>query len=421
MKKFSYLSGLEIFASLVLLIYPALMLLVKGGMNAALLVMLLVALLVTIKRPSGMARLAWQPEWNGYVVAMLSMTVAIFISQIAQQNLSAPPHDAVSRYWLAIPVFILFQRLNVSVFKTLQWAFPIAAGLGFLLAKDSGVGLTLDNMDKIHFGDFELLFGVLSLLSIHWFRKDSHWQVLLKILGGLIGIFAAFESGTRGGWLTIPALIVFYVYLREAKVSARRLLGSIASALVIFILAYTTMSTVQTRVDELKNDVLDYQQGSRDSSTGIRWQLYGAAADIFLRHPWAGVGPEGFAREMQPMQAAGKITANAAELGKGEVHNDLLAKAAGMGILGIIALLSIYVAPLRLFLRAAKSSSAIVQKTGVLGAMFVSGIFVFGWTVEFLNLTLVTAFYAFTVAVLLALCYNAHHATHETPALDKDS
>lgn len=193
MKKFSYLSGLENFASLVLLTYPALMLRVKGGMNAVLLVMLLAALLVTIKRPSGMARLAWQPEWNGYVVAMLSMTMAIFISQIVQQNLSGHPHDAASRYWLAIPIFILFQRLDVSVFKTLQWAFPIAAGLGFLLAKDSGVGLTLANMDKIHFGDFELLFGVLSLLSIHWFSKDSYWQVLLKILGGLIGIFAAFE------------------------------------------------------------------------------------------------------------------------------------------------------------------------------------------------------------------------------------
>jgi hypothetical protein len=46
--------------------------------------------------------------------------------------------------------------------------------------------------------------------------------------------------------------------------------------------------------------------------------------------------------------------------------------------------------------------------------VFVSGIFVFGLTVEFLNLTMAAAFYSFTVAALLAACYNVHHG--EPPA-----
>ena len=32
----------------------------------------------------------------------------------------------------------------------------------------------------------------------------------------------------------------------------------------------------------------------------------------------------------------------------------------------------------------------------------------FGWAVEFLSLTMATAFYGFAVAVLLAACYNVH-------------
>jgi len=48
-------------------------------------------------------------------------------------NYAAHPHDAASRYWLAIPVFLLLQRLSTNVFSVLQFAFPAAAITGFLL------------------------------------------------------------------------------------------------------------------------------------------------------------------------------------------------------------------------------------------------------------------------------------------------
>ena len=80
-----------------------------------------------------------------------------------------------------------------------------------------------------------------------------------------------------------------------------------------------------------------------------------------------------------------------------------------MGIFGLIAMLAVYFVPFRLFWQATKSASEQVKRAGVLGITFVSGFFVFGLTVEFLNLTMAAAFYSFTVAVLLAVCYNIHH------------
>lgn len=73
----------------------------------------------------------------------------------------------------------------------------------------------------------------------------------------------------------------------------------------------------------------------------------------------------------------------------------------------LVAILAIYFVPFRLFWRATKSAVAAVKCAGILGITFVSGFFVFGLTVEVLNLA--TAFYSFTVAVLLAACYNVHH------------
>jgi hypothetical protein len=62
-----------------------------------------------------------------------------------------------------------------------------------------------------------------------------------------------------------------------------------------------------------------------------------------------------------------------------------------------------------------KSSVLQIRKAGLLGLVFVSGFIVFGLTSEALNLTMATAFYALTVAVLLAACLNIHHGELALP------
>jgi len=405
-----YFHFVEKAAALLLLVYPVLMLTVKGGMNAVFLFMLLLALAVWMVRPAGMNAVAWKPEWTAYVVAMFLLSFAILVSQMAHQNITAHPHDAASRYWLAIPIFLLLQRLPLRVIGVLQYAFPLGAIGGLLMAnKESAGGLIIPTLDRIHFGDFELILGMLSLFSLNWLGRDIPALRLLKILGCIAGVWASLASGSRGGWLAIPLFIGFFFYFSMGKSLLKTIMSSLLVATLAMTAGYFTIGTIHQRVNELVNDVKTFDRGNRDTSAGGRWQLYQAAVDIFYRHPLTGVGPEGFASEMQPMVEAKKITPEAAQWGRGEVHNDILAKAAGMGMLGLIAILAGYLVPLRLFWRATKSGSERVRRSGILGIVFVSGVFVFGLTVEFLNLTMATAFYSFTVAVLLAACYNIHH------------
>lgn len=412
MARSRYLFFVEKAAALMLLIYPTLMLTVKGGMNGVFLFMLLLSIAVWIVRPAGMSAVKWQPEWRIYFVAMLAMSTAIFISQSYHQSYDGHPHDAASRYWLAILVFLLLQRLRLNVFSVLQFAFPVAAMAGFLLANNLGSRLGIDTMDAIHFGNFELILGVLSLFSLDWFGRDRLPLRILKVLGFIAGLAASLASGSKGGWLAIPIFMVIFLYFKMGKFSLKMVATSLISIMLFIAIAYTSSTTVHQRVRELANEVAALNQGNYETSTGIRWQLYNAAADIFMHHPIFGVGPEGFALEMKPMMESGKITAQSAYYGSGEVHNDILSKAAGMGVFGLIAMLGIYVVPFRLFRQATKSTSVQVKQTGVLGIIFVSGFFVFGLTVEFLNLTMAAAFYSFTVAVLLAACYNVHCREH---------
>ncbi len=406
-----YLTSIEKAAGFLLLVYPTLMLAVKGGMNGTFLLMLLLVLAVWIVRPAGIGPTIWKREWTVYAVSMVAMTAAIFASQSYHQNYSASPYDGASRYWLAIPVFLFLRRLDLRSLAMLQFAFPLAAITGFLLAKeikDLTGRMGVQTLDVIHFGDFELILGVLSLLGINWFGHDKSQIRIFKMLGFIAGTSASFLSGSRGGWVAIPVFVIILVHLFTTAKSLKTLMFSAIAAALISSLLYFANSTLQQRMNELAYEIVSLEQGNKDSSTGIRLQLYRAAIDMFLRHPAFGVGPGEFAQEMQPMMEAKKITPSAAEMGRGEVHNDILCKTAGMGVFGLAAILSIYFVPMWLFWRATKSDARHVRRAGILGVVFVTGFFVFGLTVEILNLTMAIAFYSFTVAALLAVCYNIH-------------
>lgn len=397
-------------AALLLLCYPTAMLAVKDGMNAIFIFMLLLALLVSFARPEQLTPLVWRKEWTAYVIAMFSLTVAVFISQTVNHVYDDHPYDAPSRYWLAVLIFLFLHRAALPTFHSLQLAFPIATITGFLMMEQDITGRQgIATLDLIHFGDSMLVLGVLSLWSINWFGRDGRALLLLKIVSFIAGVATSLLSGSRGGWLAIPLFILIYAHFRMRSFSLRAWSVSVIAVVMAVSLAYWGSNTFHDRVREFAHDVVTFDEGNRDTSTGIRWQLYRASIDVFLRNPIAGVGPEGFAAEMKPMAEAGKLTPEAAFYGEGEVHNDILSKTAGMGILGLLSILAIYLVPLRMFWKATESANMQVKRAGVLGINFVVAILVFGLTVEFLNLTLAAAFYAFTVAVLLAFCHNVHH------------
>jgi O-antigen ligase len=414
MNRFMYSRAASSYAALLLLAYPTLMLTVHGGMNGIFIFALLAALLAWPFRIDGNAGWLKKREIYAYVAAMAGLTIATFVSQSYWLSYSGRAYDAASRYWLAVPIFLWLSRMKPSIFHTLQYAFPIAAIVGFLLTDEMWGRSGISTLDLIHFGDSELILAVLSIFSIDWFERDNNWVRALKLAGFVAGVAASFASGSRGGWLAIPVFIGIFLYFHRHHLPYKTMLAFLLAVTVSTGTLYVANATINQRVNELLHDVRSYQEGDRDTSIGIRWQLYHAAIDIFSRHPLVGVGPTGFAKEMQPMMEAGKLTPEAANLGRGEVHNDILAKTAGMGVLGLTAIIVIYLVPLRMFGIASKSPIREVRRTGILGITFVSGIAVFGLTVEFLNLTLAAAFYAFSVAVLLAACVSQSRGRDST-------
>jgi O-antigen ligase len=401
---------------LILLGYPVLLLTVKSGMNALFFLLLATSLFCLFRPHPPAAARRRDGDVIAYSIAMASPVLAVFLSQAYHGAFAAPAFDGPARFLLSIPIFLALRQTEMRALTVLQYGLPLGA-LGALLAvaiiprdwqNDSNLH-AFQFSNHIHFGDLALMLGFLSLFSINWGQRDRPAILILKICGLLAGLYLSEQSGARGGWLAIPVFMLIWFMARDPGKPWRRLAVASLSIVLAVSLSYFLIGAVQHRLDLIYQDLADYQHGNKDTSIGIRLQLWQAACHLFAEHPVFGVGPNGFAQMMTPLRDSGMLTAEAADLGHSEVHNEILAKSAGLGIFGLVSILSVYAVPMFIFMRAMRSSLPQARVAALMGICLVAGFFTFGLTVEIFDLKMTAAFYSLTLAVLLAA------ATHRSP------
>jgi O-antigen ligase len=397
--------------SLILLLYPAVLFLVKGGMNASLFLLVIIAgWLIAANRKSPW--LVIDRTGIYFSVAMASVVLATLICQLYHHDFRGRYFDSGARFLLAIPVLLALRNINLKMICVVQYAFPIGAIAALLavLAKDPSVRYNAETsfLNHIHLGDLALLLGVLSLISINWIGRDHNFIKVLKIGGFIAGMFVSILSSARGGWIAIPVFVGVYVYSQNKKSFVNKFEMATLAFGGISILAYLFVEPIHQRLWLIYSEIFQFGSGNVDTSIGVRLQLWKAAIHLIAENPIFGVGADGFARAMDGMSASGFITPTAAEYGKGEVHNEILAQTVRFGVFGLASILAIYFVPFYLFLRANKVGNRQQIGAAMMGMCVTLGFFVFGLTVETFDLKMTAAFYSLTVAVLLAIA--THHS-----------
>jgi O-antigen ligase len=396
---------------LILLSYPILLLTVQGGMNGLLFLLVIVSLYHLFRSPAFSTTSLWDGYSISFAIAMSSPILAVFLSEAYHGSFSAPPFDGPSRFLLAIPVFLALRQIEIRTIVILQYGLPLGALSALFAAMIAWPNWARNNLyfvNSIHFGDLALMLGFLSLFSTNWERRDSTPVFILKICCGLIAICIAVLSDARGGWVAFPVLSYIWWMSHISKSSWPKRLGAALFVLLIVLICYKLIGNVQQRMDLIYQDLADFQRGNKDTSIGIRLQLWQAACHLFSEQPFFGVGPGGFAQMMTPLSNSGLVSPMAASLGRGEVHNEILAKASELGIFGLMSIVSVYAMPLIIFIHAMPSKISQERSAAFMGICLVAGFFIFGLTVEIFNLKMTVSFYSLTVAVLLAA------ATHKS-------
>lgn len=426
-------SGIRRLLQVIVLLCPALTVAIRGGANGSL--MLAAALSLFVLMRQGQATHSGAVLDNGGLRRAFALAMAApLLVLIAVQALHGGPWkvgaiSSAARFLLAVPVLMVMQRIGRGLVPWADASFALgglASGAVILFAAREwhpgrwGSGF----LDPINFGSLALLLGVLSLLSIDWYRRDPLSVRLLKVAGFGGGIVASVPTGARGPWLAVLALVVVLAFstLRGRSIAMRVALWvSLSAALLV---AFATVDVLRGRFDLMAGDLGSFLWGSeRDTSPGMRLQIWRAALMAFAERPLLGLGGGGFAGAVDHYLAIGVLSPLAAEFARAEMHNSYLAYAADFGIPGLLAIAALFAVPAWTFARRL-GAGPVRGRAALMGLVIVAMYAACAATVDVFKLKMMAAFYAAGTAFMAAIAFacdgsEAADAAGSTRAVDR--
>ncbi|UYF98738.1 O-antigen ligase family protein [Halomonas sp. GD1P12] len=387
------------YVSVCVFLMGALALVVPSGysIGAALLLLASVCLL---SRRVGMATLTRQDRWLIAALCLYGLAVGV----LSTIELGARGFDRPSRFLLAVPVLLLVLRCP----PRLSWLWSGLA-LGAIGSGSWALwqNLALDRARAdgfvyvIQFGNLSMLMGVLCLAGLGWAfaqRRRAFWLLLL-LLGAFLGMLGSLLSGSRGGWIGLPfiAFVLYRGYGRGLSLKVKA--AAVALMLAVVVIMYATPQTgVQQRVHAGINDVAQYiGGGERDTSLGLRFQMWRGAGLLIAERPVLGWGEQGYVDAMQALAERGVI--NPAAAGFDHAHNEFIDATAKRGVVGLAILLALYLVPMRLFVSGFSHADLRVRSLAVAGTLLPVAYIDFGLSQTFMAHNSGAMFYAFWLAV----------------------
>ena len=398
-------------AAWLVLLVPALALTSPVGGPAVLYLSALIALAAltmnAIKRYEPMDFGALWPM----ALALLSPLACMLVTSTVLGVWSSSELEKLLRFALALPVLWLLLRAPQRWLKHIQWSILAGALAGSTLLIVTMVTMGRGGMidvggryNAVAFANMVLLFGGMTLLSLGW-GPSTRWPRIetgVKLLAAALAVCATWMSETRSSWMLLPILgVVFLLGLRNWR--RRHKVYCALAVSVALVASAAAIWTFSSRMQEITTDVQGFTtSANRDTSFGIRLQLWHASILMFEKSPVFGVGPGKFREELRELQGKGIVTQEVVD-GFGEPHNDLLAALAGYGVLGLLAILTLYLLPAAIFFRRLASDDRIIRVGAQMGLLFCLSYPAFSLTeMMFRNMRSVPT-YSLIVVALIAL------------------
>ncbi|MGO4327260.1 O-antigen ligase family protein [Cupriavidus sp. 2TAF22] len=199
----------------------------------------------------------------------------------------------------------------------------------------------------IAFGNMVAALGLIGFVR----PGDNRRAHLIAWLNLALAAAVLIVNGTRGAWLALAVTMVPLLFVRYPSMKPARFFGAVALIVALAAGLYLVPnSPVAQRVDLVRGQLEQFQNGNTETSVGARLKTWELAVDSIRLHPWLGVGIGQFARI--PKGSAFCKAHNASDVCILEhAHNDVLEAAATTGMPGLLALLGLFLVPGFLFWR----------------------------------------------------------------------
>jgi O-antigen ligase len=393
--------------TVLLFLAPAVNLMWRGGTGYcffAIVALALGAAVVNRRLPGYFSALR---TYRWFTIGMLALVVAIVVQQLVFGYWLPRQFDALSRFVLALPVFLLLRQLPSRNLRIIGWgcaAGALAVALWALIDQPPGGWTEANRLNNsytnaIPFGDTALLLGFLSVFTLGWDRPRDWRVVVPRVLALVAGGYASLLSGTRGGWLAVPVFVLLLGMQYQWFAHRKRFM---VATLAIVIAAGGLLSTerVQNRLAQVPNDVAMMQRGDDDTATGLRLQLWHASRLIFMHHPLYGIGKGHLDEELGAMARRGEVKP---EIVNERAHSDFFSALAEMGLIGVICLLLFYSGMTVYFWQHRYAGDPTIRAAAYSGLAVAASTVIFGLTIDVLVPIMVTVLLALLAATLLAV------------------
>ena len=326
----------------------------NSSQSLATLLLLLSPLLILFNR-------ATKPEPSLGVRCFIVISVAIFAYALMiffhhpVSETSSGMMRALSFYLLApVAIYVLWQR---PVSRT--WFFWLAFSATFIalypvVRELNGSDLRgHSSAHPIFWGNVCLTSAFLTLILSRDTELKVKGKYWLGVIGLCMGLTASFWSQTRGGWISIPLVLIALPCLRLIKIREAII------ALILLVIVFTSSDMLRNRVAQ----TFKFGQDSvtLDSSTQLRLDMWKVSLASFEENPVIGNGLDGFSRKLKELRDEHKVSFYFEH-----PHNELMEVLSSRGIIGAVLLLILL---MTLFLYFWNHRSSVYAKAGLISTL----------------------------------------------------
>ena len=341
--------------ALVACLAVALMMISPASAGALLLVLALWGIVATLQGPPATAD---EREW-----AWLSLVIPgayllnMAVNGWAMHLLDRPMHLA---YGVLLALLLSRAGLPMRPFALAAIVAALAAGTialyeGMILGQPRVFGLG-GRWNAVPFGNFSLLVGSVALAGAlacrDRARRPGRW-LAAGVLACAAGTYASMMSGSRGGWLALPVLVLIASHASRG-IQRRHRMMIVGGLLVAALAAFSASDSVRQRLASAIGNVAAFvdapsELDNMDNASGIRLAMWRWGIGRFAERPWTGIGYANFSEQRAAAVARGEMPAHFDDLAN--LHNEIISSLAFGGLPSAAALLAFWALGLRFFLR----------------------------------------------------------------------
>lgn len=312
--------------------------------------------------------------------------------------------DAPSRFLIMAIVFLALYRIPINgkwVFRSAMLACLVAFILALyevVVTKTYRVNLGIGILESA----YTLSMLIFVCLSAAMVERDKVWK-LIAIFSVIAGSTALLQTGTRGAWLATILAGIIFLKLLSSKRCYKTIIITLTIILVTVFVSYNTSITVSKRVNSTIKELKLFGDMKRKTSTNLRLIYWEHAWEGFKQSPLTGLSYQDNANLKRQFKEKYKVRLTGMKDGRSSSHNEILNAMVQKGLLGLMAIILIYLIPLQHFAKKLKSTNQPVRFYAISGICTISAIAVSGLTEAPLMHTSVSV----TYGMLLILLYHS--------------